>query len=70
MYHACCKAVRLYQQAAEDLHPQAMYNLGLMYIEGSVHTPQDLDKGLALITTAADFGLVDVSCFIFKTDFC
>lgn len=46
--------------AAEDLHPQAMYNLGLMYLEGSMHTPKDIHQGLQLISTAADFGLPEV----------
>ncbi|KAH3835042.1 uncharacterized protein LOC127877320 [Dreissena polymorpha] len=51
------EAVRLYRQAAEDLHPEALYNLGLLYMEGSPLTPCDHAQGLQMITTAADLGL-------------
>lgn len=58
------QAVRLYTMAAEDLHPQAMYNLGLMYLEGTAHTPKDTHKGLKLLSTAADFGLPEAQCYL------
>ncbi|KAL4230009.1 hypothetical protein ACF0H5_010397 [Mactra antiquata] len=58
------EAVRLYKLAAEDLHPQAMYNLGILYMDGTQHTPKHLNKGLELVTLAADFGLSEAQCYL------
>ncbi|XP_045204476.2 uncharacterized protein LOC123557209 [Mercenaria mercenaria] len=58
------EAVRWYRLAAEDLHPQAMYNLGQMYLEGSLHTPRDPHRGIQLISAAADFGLSEAQCYL------
>jgi len=52
--------VELYSLAATDLHPHSMYNLGLMYLDGTSYTPKDSVQGLELITTAADLGLIEV----------
>lgn len=54
------QAVKLYRSAASDFHPQSMFNLGLMYLNGTSQTPQDPEKGLELVTLAADFGLIEV----------
>lgn len=54
------QAEKLYRSAASDLHPQSMFNLGLMYLNGTSQTPQDPEKGLELVTLAAEFGLTEV----------
>lgn len=58
------ESVRWYKLAAEDFHPQAMYNLGQMYLQGSLHTPRDPHRGLQLISAAADLGLAEAQCYL------
>lgn len=58
------EAVRLYKLGAEELHPQSMYNLGVLYMEGNMYTPRDTKRGLNLISTAADFGLPEAQCYL------
>ena len=54
------KAVKYYSLAAEANHPEALYNLGLVYMEGSHGFPRDEKHGLKLLHQAADQDLAEV----------
>ena len=40
-----------------------MYNLGQMYLQGSLYTPRDQHRGVQLIAAAADLGLAEVKYY-------
>ena len=52
--------MKYYTLAAEANHPEALYNLGLVYMEGSHSFPRDQKHGLELLHQAADQELPEV----------
>ena len=53
--------MKYYTLASEANHPQAIYNLGLVYLEGSGVVPKDEKLGLEMLHQAGDQGLLEVS---------
>jgi hypothetical protein len=56
-------AVYWYKRAAAKRHPEATYNLAFMLILGE-GVEKDVNRGLALMKTAADLGSLDAQLFI------
>ena len=52
--------MKYYRLAADANHTQALYNLGLLYVEGSKTTPADYTEGLQMLHRAADLNLTEV----------
>ena len=59
--------MKYYCLAAEANHPQALYNLGLLYMDGSPGLPTDYRLGLEMLQRAADLNLIEVG--LIKTHF-
>lgn len=58
------RAVECYQQAARENHPQAMYNLALIYL-GTEEVPSSHHhQGLELLENAAELGLVQAQTYM------
>ena len=58
------KAEKYYKLAADDGHPQAMYNLALMYLKGEGGIKKDIVAALELLHKAAEIGLGQVQYFL------
>lgn len=56
--------MKYYTLAAEANHPQAIYNLGLVYLEGSCGVPKDHKLGLEMLQQAATHGLVEAQRYL------
>eukprot|EP00742_Colponemidia_sp_Colp-10_P010165 GILJ01011141.1.p1 GENE.GILJ01011141.1~~GILJ01011141.1.p1 ORF type:complete len:580 (-),score=66.51 GILJ01011141.1:177-1916(-) len=48
------EAIELYQEAASKNHPDACFNLGQIYFNGTLAAPQDVNKALGYFQKAAD----------------
>ena len=49
------KAIEWYTKAAEQNHAQALYNLGVFFINGE-DVPKDINRGLEYLKKAASLG--------------
>ena len=52
--------MKYYRLATDANHTQALYNLGLLYVEGSKTTPAEYTEGLQMLHRAADLNLTEV----------
>ncbi|HJR20241.1 MAG TPA: hypothetical protein VJ822_01370 [Dongiaceae bacterium] len=56
-------AAQWYAKAAAKNHPEALYNLGIMYVLGETGRPA-VKKGLSMIKRAADLGSWDAHWYL------
>lgn len=56
-------AAHWYEKAAAKKHPEALYNLGLMYILGEIGRPA-VKKGMAMVKQAAGLGSWDAHWYL------
>ncbi|CAD5116053.1 DgyrCDS4987 [Dimorphilus gyrociliatus] len=54
------KAVYYYEKAANDEHPSALHNLGVLYIDNGLN----LERGNELIAKAAEYGVAEAQTFV------
>ena len=54
------QAAKFYSKAATSDHPEALYNLAMLYLKGEGGVNQDTAKALSLLERAAHHGLIQV----------
>ncbi|XP_041357109.1 uncharacterized protein LOC121374193 [Gigantopelta aegis] len=58
------QAAKFYSQAAAKDHPEALYNLAMLYLKGEGGVAQDTSRALSLLERAAHQGLTQAQIFL------